>query len=98
LIGVVPSTRTLTREQQAEALSKKGLTFPHPINQALAAAAYACMCGGADLFESVYVRGSVPGFSLFTNKFNGVLVSKSHGFDGHVLYAASGSPALVTRK
>ena len=98
LMGVVPNTIAMTRDQQAEALCEKGLAFPHPIEQALAAAAYACMRGGADLFESLYVRSSVPGFSLFTDEFNGVLVSKSRGFDAHHLYAASGSPVPVTRK
>jgi hypothetical protein len=42
LIGVVRGTEGRIRDQQAKVLQQKGLTFPHPIEQALAAAAYAC--------------------------------------------------------
>lgn len=98
LLGVVPNTVNMTRDQQAEALRERGLTFPHPIEQALAAAVFACMRDGADLFERLYVRSSIPAFSLFTNKFNGVIVSKSHGFDNHELYAASGTPVSAKIK
>jgi hypothetical protein len=41
LIGVVPGTAGMTRDEQAEALQRKGFTFPHPIEQTPAAAAFA---------------------------------------------------------
>jgi len=92
LIGVVPDTTSKTRDQQAEALREKGLTFPHPIEQALAAAAYACKRSGEDLFNEVIVRGSVPGFALRASLYGGVRVRRCSDDDhGHV--AASGSPS-----
>ena len=93
LIGVVPGTTSKTRDQQAEALQEKGLTFPHPIEQALAAAAYACKRSGEDLFNDLWVRGSVPGFALTTDPFRGVCVGTFNvGYDGFNV-AASGSPS-----
>jgi hypothetical protein len=93
VIGVVDGTVEKSREDQGEVLSEKGLVFSHPIDQALAAAAYACMRGGEDLFEDNYVRGSVPGFALFTNQHCGVCVGRYN--DGHDDrdVAASGSPS-----
>ena len=93
LIGVVPDTTNITHDQQAEVLQQNGLTFPHPIEQALAAAAYACKRSGEDLFKDLSVRGSVPGFALSTYQNFGVDVYRYVGaFDiGNV--AASGSPS-----
>ena len=93
LIGVVPGTTSKTRDQQAEVLQQKGLTFPHPIEQALAAAAYACKRSGEDLFKDLFVRGSVPGFALYTNQDFGVYVRGCNGDGGFDLVAASGSPS-----
>ena len=95
LIGVVPDTTSKTRDQQAEVLQQKGLTFPHPIEQALAAAAYACKRSGEDLFNDLFVRGSVPGFALCTGQDGGVGVLRfSDDYAGaHISVAASGSPS-----
>ena len=91
LIGVVPGTKSKTRDQQAEVLKQKGLTFAHPIEQALAAAAYACRCKGEDLLKSP-ARGSVPKVTLGTSSF-GVCVN---GYFDEIPYqyvTASGSPS-----
>ena len=96
LIGVVPGTTRKTRDQQAEALQEKGLKFPHPIEQALAAAAYACARNGKDLFKNALVRGSVPPVALYTYPFKGVCVQ---WFDDDVVervLAASGSPSSLS--
>ena len=93
LIAVVPGTTSMNRDKQREALEQKGLTFPHPIEQALAAAAYACKRSGGDLFNDLWVRGSVPGFALNTFQNDGVHVLRFNDdyADDHV--AASGSPS-----
>jgi hypothetical protein len=93
LIGVVPGTTKMTRDQQAKVLQQKGRKFPHPIEQALAAAAFTCKNNGEDLFNDMIVRGSVPGFALNTSQNFGVFVRRS--FDVHDLnyVAASGSPS-----
>jgi hypothetical protein len=91
VIGVVDGTVGKNREDQGKVLTEKGLVFSHPIDQALAAAAFACMQEGEDLFEDKWVRGSVPGFALVTFQGYGVSVDGSFGVDGFV--AASGSPS-----
>jgi hypothetical protein len=93
LIAVVPSTTNMTRDQQAEALQRKGVTFPHPIEQALAAAAFACKQDGGDLFNNLVVRGSVPGFALVTGRLRGVCVAGSYVDRDNFNVAASGSPS-----
>jgi hypothetical protein len=93
LIGVVPGTTSKTRDQQAAALEQKGLTFPHPIEQALAAAAYSCKRSGEDLFNDLSVRGSVPGFALYTNPDRGVHVHRCYVGIVYDDVAASGSPS-----
>jgi hypothetical protein len=94
LIAVVPSTTKMTRDQQAVALQRKGLMFAHPIEQALAAAAFACKNNGGDLFEGLYARGSVPGFALYTDQDIGVDVHRYDGDSGGFSnVAASGSPS-----
>jgi parvulin-like peptidyl-prolyl isomerase len=93
LIAVVPSTTNMTLDQQAKVLQQKGLKFPHPIEQALAAAAFACKNNGGDLFNDLAVRGSVPGFALFTFRSDGVRV-RGCGVDCDINFvAASGSPS-----
>jgi hypothetical protein len=74
LIGVVPGTTGKNLHDQAEVLEQKGLTFPHPIEQALAAAAYACKQSGEDLFQDLVVRCSVPWVALYNHQYNGVCV------------------------
>jgi hypothetical protein len=93
LIGVVDGTVYMNREDQGEVLTQKGLVFSHPIDQALAAAAYACMRGGKDLFGDKIVRGSVPGFALRTGQNAGVFVNRFRGDDDFNDVAASGSPS-----
>ena len=98
LIGVVPGTERKTRDQQADVLQQKGLAFAHPIEQALAAAAYACKRSGEDLFNDLYARGSVPGFALRTDRRHGVRVFRFNDvFDDHHV-AASGSPSPESKK
>jgi hypothetical protein len=92
VIGVVDGTEGKNREDQGKVLLEKGLVFSHPIDQALAAAAFACKQGGKDLFENKWVRGSVPGFALFTYQRDGVFVC-GYSVDSDFHVAASGSPS-----
>jgi hypothetical protein len=92
LIGVVDGTEGKNREDQGKVLTQKGLVFSHPIDQALAAAAFACKQEGEDLFEDKIVRGSVPGFALNTHQHCGVYVY-GYRVDGYGDVAASGSPS-----
>jgi hypothetical protein len=94
LIGVVPGTTGKNRDEQAEVLQQKGLTFPHPIEQALAAAAYACKQRGEDLFKDLMVRGSVyDRFALYNSLYKGVCVHLyGYGYNDTDI-AASGSPS-----
>ena len=93
LIAVVPGTTNMTRDQQAKVLQQKGLKFPHPIEQALAAAAFACKNNGEDLFNDLIGRGSVPGFALNANRLYGVYVVRSDDDRDVIIVAASGSPS-----
>lgn len=95
VVSVVPGTTAMTREQQSDALRKKGLTFPHPIEQALAAAAYACKHDGDDLFKGMVVRGSAPGIALVA--YYCINVIKTADGDQGSLVAASGTPAALVR-
>jgi hypothetical protein len=93
VIGMVAPTLYMNREEQGKVLTQKGLVFSHLIDQALAAAAFACKQGGKDLFENKTVRGSVPGFALGTSQLIGVNVD-GYDDDRDSLYvAASGSPS-----
>jgi hypothetical protein len=93
VIGVVDGTVRKNREDQGKVLTKKGLVFSHPIDQALAAAAYACKQEGENLFEDKLVRGSVPGFALGTNQNAGVGVAGYSDDHDRSIVAASGSPS-----
>jgi hypothetical protein len=93
LIGVVDGTVEKSREDQGKVLLEKGLVFSDPIDQALAAAAYACKQEGEDLFEDKWVRGSVPGFALFSDQVSGVGVVRFHDVHDYNFVAASGSPS-----
>jgi hypothetical protein len=93
LIGVVDGTADKDREEQGKVLTQKGLVFSHPIDQALAAAAFSCKQGGEDLFQNCFARCSHPGVALFTFGDGGV------GVDWYCVdfikrdVAASGSPS-----
>jgi len=93
ITGVVKGTRRENRTTQGSVLEGKSLVFSDPRDQALAAAIHACKSKGEDLFEELFVRGSVLGFALFTFQPGGVRVD---GFDGghdDNDVAASGSPS-----
>jgi hypothetical protein len=93
VIGVVDGTVAQNLWEQDKVLKEKGLVFSHPIDQALAAAAYACKQEGKDLFENNYVRGSVPGFAVLTDPYKGVCVCRFGGDYAFGNVAASGSPS-----
>lgn len=92
LIGVVPGTTEMTRAEQERKLGSLGLVFPYPIEQALAAIAYACQCEAKDLFEGLFGRSAVAPHSLGTDPNVGVWVSW-HGDTHFRELAASGTPA-----
>jgi hypothetical protein len=93
VIGMVAPTLYINRKEQGKLLTQKGLVFSHPIDQALAAAAFACTRGGKDLFGDKMVRGSVPGFALGTFQSAGVGVFRYNDDDAVIFVAASGSPS-----
>jgi hypothetical protein len=93
MMAVVPGTTNMTRGEQKSALEAEGLSFSHPIEQALAAAAYACMHDGKDLFYHRIVRGSVPGFALDCAQSLGVRVSRCFDSRASIDVAASATPA-----
>ena len=95
VIGVVPGTTDMTRDQQAEVLQQKGLTFAHPIDQALAAAAYECQCDGDRLINLV-VRGSVSRFALSARQGGGIRVDsyEDDGVNAYVAASGSSSPEV----
>jgi len=93
ITGVVKDTKGEGRTTEEGVLKNQSLVFSDPRDQALAAAIHACKSKGEDLFEDLFVRGSVPGFALFTFQPGGVRVD---GFDGghdDNDVAASGSPS-----
>ena len=53
VLPIVPGTRGLSRDQQANFLSSEGLRFAEPIEQALVAAAFACKTDGRDVFQDL---------------------------------------------
>jgi hypothetical protein len=93
VISMVDGTVGKNREDQGKVLTQKGLVFSHPIDQALAAAAFACKRGGKDLFEDKTVRSSVPGFAVRTFQSSGVVVGRSDDDINNDVVAASGSPS-----
>lgn len=90
LIGMVPDTANLTWEQQEEAVRQQGLTLPHPIEQVLAAAAYACRIPGEDIFNHYYARGSVAEVAVCLDIKSGIRIYRSFGGQDF-LSVASGS-------
>jgi hypothetical protein len=92
ITGVVKGTKGENRTTQGSVLEGKSLVFSDPRDQALAAAIHACKHKGADLFDGFWVRGSVPGFALYTHVNGGVYVLRFND-DGVNFVAASGSPS-----
>jgi|GEM_PF-3258289 len=92
ITGVVKGTKGENRTTEGSVLEGESLVFSDPRDQALAAAIHACKHKGADLFDGFWVRGSVPGFALFTDGRRGVLVRRCNGGCAFRV-AASGSPS-----
>lgn len=91
LIGAVPGTEHLSRGAQYEVLQEKGLTFAHPVEQALAAAAYACRYNGEDLFKGFSVRCCLVRVMVETDRSLGIRMEIGHRREGSPV-AASGIP------
>jgi hypothetical protein len=98
ITGVVKGTKGENRTTQGSVLEGESLVFSDPRDQALAAAIHACKHNGAGLFKDLWVRGSVPGFALFTVQNRGVRVSGCcDAYDSNGV-AASGSPSPELKK
>lgn len=93
IIAVVEGTADKNRADQEKVLAKQGLRFADERDQALAAALHACLNDGRDLFKRYWVRGSVPGFVLSTDRSRGVCVVRCIDVFDFNLFAASGSPS-----
>jgi hypothetical protein len=92
ITAVVKGTESEIRITQEGILQHKKLVFSDPRDQAIAAALHACKNNGQLLFKQFWVRGSVPGFALYTDTFFGVRFSEQDvgcRFD----VAASGYPS-----
>jgi hypothetical protein len=93
ITGVVKGTKGENRTTEGSVLEGESLVFSDPRDQALAAAIHACKNNGEDLFEGLWVRGSVPGFALLTIRYIGVYVYGYNDDFAHGTVAASGSPS-----
>ena len=98
ITGVVKGTKRENRTTQGSVLEGKSLVFSDPRDQALAAALHACKHDGQDLFNHLWVRGSVPGFALSTYRRYGVFVDRFNDACGNCYVAASGSPSPELKK
>ena len=98
ITGVGKGTQGEYRTTQGSVLEGESLVFSDPRDQTLAAAIHACKHNGADLFEGLWVRGSVPGFALLTCQFNGVRVGRYDDDRDDSAVAASGSPSPELKK
>ena len=78
LLPIVPGSRSLSREQQGDLLRSGGLRFAEPIEQALAAAAFACKSDGRDVFQDFWARGSLPGHAMTVSRITGTRVCTSY--------------------
>lgn len=92
ITGIVKGTVHSVRARQELVLKRASLVFSDPRDQAIAAALHACTHNWVDLFESTWVRGSVPGVALYTHVTGGVRVDRRVGDGGYGDTAASGSP------
>ena len=93
ITGVVEGTKGENRTTQGSVLESQSLVFSDPRDQALAAAIHACKHQGADLFQDLWVRGSVPGFALCTDQPYGVRADRYGDDRDRSIVAASGSPS-----
>ena len=93
ITGVVKGTVGENRTTQGNVLRNDSLVFSDPRDQAIAAALHACKHYGQDLFKDLWVRGSVPGFTLGTGRHRGVLVDRNGDGLSLSVVAASGSPS-----
>lgn len=92
--GVVTGTKNERWLDQADVLKQRSLVISDPRDQFIAAALHACNHRGADLFQGLGGRCSVPGAMVMSSiNENGVSVVKL-GISGEAMsfIAASGSP------
>jgi hypothetical protein len=94
LLGVVPGTTGMTRDEQRRYLKNWDLVFPHPAEQALAAIAYACKCDAEDLFKGIFARSAIAPHSLGTDRSVGLWDSWHSDVLDNDNLAASGVPAV----
>ena len=93
ITAIVQGTAGENRTTQDGVLKDADLIFSDERDQAIAAALHACKHNGADLFEGKWARGSVPGFALDTDLYDGVYVLRYVDDGGFDRVAASGSPS-----
>jgi len=94
IMGVVKGSEGAdpVRATQEEAL-KTSLSLSDPRDQALAGAIHACKHDGEDLFQDLWVCGSVPGVAVGTYRPKyGIFVGKAHMVRFLGNFAASGTP------
>jgi hypothetical protein len=91
VLPIVPGTRGLSRDPQANLLSSEGLRFAEPIEQALVAAAFACKTDGRDVFQDLWARGSLAGHALTVSRITGTRVCTSYDDGAYSNVAASGA-------
>lgn len=91
ILPVVPGTVNMSRDQQRDVLLERGMVFAHPIEQALAAAAYACKRDGEDIFGGCCARGSVPRYAVSMTLGSGVFIEEFRNGVTHAELGVSGS-------
>jgi hypothetical protein len=88
IMGVVKGTKGENSTTKGSVLERESLVFSDPRDPALAAAIHACKHDGADLFQDLYVRGSLPPwYPLRTARGLGVFVSNfgvDYGYSPHL--------------
>lgn len=91
--GVVKGTKNERCLDQHDVLKQRSLVFSDPRDIAIVAGLHACNHRGADLFQGLAVRCSVPGAMVSNLLDNGVSVVRL-GISGDAMgfIAASGSP------
>ena len=65
VLPVVPGTIHMSRDEQSEVLRKKGLVFANSLEQAFAAAAWACQRNEQAMFNGLHARGSAHRCGMF---------------------------------
>lgn len=91
VLPIVPGSRGLARDEQANLLRSEGLRFAEPIEQALVAAAFACKSEGRDVFQDLWARGSLAGHALTVSRITGTRVCTSYDDGAYSNVAASGA-------